>query len=305
MRIGINGSSQTTLGQPIDAIAAHAAEAEADGFAHYWINQSIGTPDALTTLAVVGGATSSIELGTAVVPTFPRHPLMLATQALTTQEIVGNRLTLGIGLAHKEPIESTLGVPFAKPAQHMAEYLDVLLPMLTDRTADADGEFWSGHFEGFAGLGEARAPGVLLAAMGPRMLRLASERTDGTILWLAGPTTIDSHVRPALEASRPADAGPARIVASVPVCVTDRAEEVRSMVDAMLGSYNDLPSYRRVMDRDGSEGPGAASLLGDEDEVSTMIERYADAGCTDFAPVEFTLTEEEATATRSLLVSLL
>ena len=128
MRIGINGSSQTTLGVPIVDIAAHAAQVEADGFAHYWINQSIGTPDALTVMAVIGQATSSIELGTAVVPIFPRHPLMLATQALTTQEIVGNRLTLGVGLAHKEPIERTLALPFAKPAQQMREYLDVLLP---------------------------------------------------------------------------------------------------------------------------------------------------------------------------------
>ena len=305
MRIGINGSSQTTLGVPIVDIAAHAAQVEAEGFAHYWINQSIGTPDALTVLAVIGQATSSIELGTAVVPIFPRHPLMLATQALTTQEIIGNRLTLGVGLAHKEPIERTLALPFAKPAQQMREYLDVLLPAMADRVADADGEFWSGHFEGFAGLGTAESPGVLVAAMGPRMLKLAAERTDGTILWLAGPTAISQHIAPALAAARPHGADPARIVASVPLCVTDRVEEVRSMVDAMLAGYNDLPSYRGIMDRDDASGPGAASLIGGEDEVRAGIARYAEAGCTDFAPVEFTLTDEESRATRTLLTSLL
>ena len=305
MRIGINGSSQTTLGVPIDDIAAHAAAAEADGFAHYWINQSFGSPDALTALAVIGRATDRIELGTAVVPTFPRHPLQLATQALTVQEIIANRLTLGLGLAHKPTVEATLGIPFEHPAQHMAEYLDVLVPMMEERTADATGDHWSAHFEGFAGLAAATAPGLLLAAMGPRMLELAATRADGTILWLAGPTTIRDHIAPHLEAARPDGAPPARIVASMPLCVTDRADEVREMVDAMLDGYNDLPSYRGVMDRDGSGGPGGASIIGSESEVRDAVEEFAEAGCTDFAPVEFTLTDEESAATRALLRSLI
>lgn len=305
MRIGINGSSQTTLGIPVDGIAEHAAGVEADGFDHYWINQSFGSPDALTTLAIVGRATSRIELGTAVVPTYPRHPLQLATQALTVQEIIGNRLTVGLGLAHKPSIEGTLDIAFEHPAKHMGEYLDVLIPLMNERTADVHGDYWSAHFEGFAGLSGAEAPGLLLAAMGPRMLRMAAERADGTILWLAGPKTIREHIRPALEAARPATAAPARIVASMPLCVTERADEVRAMVDAMLEGYNDLPSYRGVMDRDGSGGPGGASVLGTEAEVLASIEQYAEAGCTDFAPVEFTLTDEEAAATRAVLKSLL
>jgi len=305
MRIGINGSSQTVLGVSIDDIAAHAAAVESDGFGSYWINQSIGSPDALTALAIVGRATSTIELGTAVVPTFPRHPLALATQALTTQEIIGNRLTLGLGLAHKEPVERTLKVPFERPAQHMEEYLNVLLPMLDERKVAFEGDIWSGEFEGFAGLTSARAPHVLLAAMGPRMLELAATRTDGSILWLAGPPTIDSHVRPALEAARPTAMGDPRIVASMPICVTNRVDEVTGMIDGLLEGYNDLPSYRAVMDRDGSAGPADASVVGDEATVLAEIQRFADAGCTDFCPVEFAVSEEEGAATRALLKSLL
>jgi 5,10-methylenetetrahydromethanopterin reductase len=305
MRIGINGSSQTVLGVSIDDIAAHAAAVEADGFGSYWINQSIGSPDALTALAIVGRATSTLELGTAVIPTFPRHPLALATQALTTQEIIGNRLTLGIGLAHKEPVEHTLKVPFDRPAQHMEEYLNVLLPMLNDRKVAFEGDIWSGEFEGFAGLTSAEPPRVLLAAMGPRMLKLAATRTDGSILWLAGPPTIESHVRPALEAARPAELGEPRIVASMPICVTNRADEVMGMIDGLLAGYNDLPSYRAVMDRDGSSGPAEASVVGDEATVLAEIQRIADAGCTDFCPVEFAVSPEEGAATRALLKSLL
>ncbi|MGI9576883.1 MAG: TIGR03564 family F420-dependent LLM class oxidoreductase [Microthrixaceae bacterium] len=305
MRIGINGSSQTTLGVAIDGIAEHAAGVEADGFAHYWINQSFGSPDALTALAIIGRATESIELGTAVVPTFPRHPLQLATQALTVQEIIGNRLTLGLGLAHKPSIEATLDIAFERPAAHMREYLDVLIPMMNDRTADSHGDIWSAHFEGFAGLVDAEAPGLLLAAMGPQMLRMAAERADGSILWLAGPKTISEHIKPSLDGARPATAAPARIVASMPLCVTERGDEVRAMVDAMLEGYNDLPSYRAVMDRDGSGGPGGASVIGTEAEVLAAIEQFAEAGCTDFAPVEFTLSDDEAEATRTVLKSLL
>ena len=114
MRIGINGSSLIALGSPVNTIAEHAAAAEQDGFATYWVAQ-LAAPDALTALAIVGRATTTIELGTAVISTWPRHPLMLAGQALTTQELCGNRLVLGIGLAHKPSVEQTLKVPFAQP----------------------------------------------------------------------------------------------------------------------------------------------------------------------------------------------
>ncbi len=131
------------MGLGVDAVVAHAVAAEAEGFAGYWLPQ-LAAPDALTVLAVVGRATSTIELGTAVVPTWPRHPLMLAAQALTTSESAGGRLVLGIGLAHKDSVEARYRVPFAHPARHMSEYLDVLLPALAGDPVDTRGETWSG-----------------------------------------------------------------------------------------------------------------------------------------------------------------
>src|SRR5262245_59000032 len=240
MRIGINGSSLFALGRPITEMVDHVTAAEADGCGTYWVPQ-LGAPDALTVLGAMGQATSRIELGTAVIATWPRHPTMLAAQALTTSELSNGRLLLGIGLAHKPTIEETLKIPFVRPARHMDEYLSVLLPLLEHRLVSFDGEIWSAHVEGIGGRPDVPAPSVLLAAMGPRMLELAGSRTDGTILWLSGPRTVETVIGPALTKAADAAGRPApRIVASVPVCVTDQPDAIRSIVATVLVGYNDL-----------------------------------------------------------------
>lgn len=304
MRIAINGSTLIAMGAPVSHIVDHAVEAEADGFSSYWLAQ-LTTPDALTTIALIGARTTTIELGTAVIPTWVRHPLMLAGQALTVQDVIGNRLALGIGLAHKPTVEAGLGIPFSRPAQHMEEYLDVLLPALHDRKVSATGEIWSAHVDAITGVPGATAPQVLLAAMGPRMLHMAGARCGGSILWLSGPKVIEDHIRPALDAAAASVGGATpRIVASVPVCVTDRAAEVRGAIDAVLGGYNDLPSYRGVMDASGASGPADVSIVGTADEVRAGLEAFAVAGATDFAAVEFSTNADEGAATRALLKEL-
>ena len=304
MRIGLNASSLVVMGATVDQYVEHAAQAEADGFSSWWMAQ-LGAPDALTALGAVGRGTESIELGTAVVPTWFRHPLMLAAQALTTQEMAGGRLVLGIGLAHKSSVEETLRIPFERPARHMDDYLSVLLPALTDRRVSYQGDIWSGVSEGIGGNPAVAPPSVMVAAMGPRMLDLAGGRTDGAVLWLSGPRTIDEYLRPALTAAAQAAGRPApRIVASVPVCVTDEPDRVRDLTDVLLAGYNDLPSYRGVMDREGVSGPGGVSIFGDEAAVRDGIRRFADAGTTDFTPVELVTNDAETEATRALLKDL-
>jgi F420-dependent oxidoreductase-like protein len=304
MRIGINGSSLIAIGAPLGQLADHSAEAETAGFSSYWVAQLL-YPDALSALAAIGGRTSTIELGTAVIPTWPRHPLMLASQALTVQELIGNRLALGIGLAHQESVETMLKVPFASPAKHMDEYLSVLLPAMADRKVAFKGDIWSGEAEAVGGAAGAEAPTVLLAAMGPRMLQLAGERTAGSILWLSGPKTVAQRIRPALDAAATAAGRPSpRIVASVPVCVTRQADDVRGVIATVLAGYNDLPSYRGVMDTEGAAGPADVSIVGDEKEVRAGIAAFADAGATDFAALEFFTDGDEIAATRALLTEL-
>ena len=252
---------------PLGQLREHAAEAEADGFSSYWLAQ-LGVPDALTAIATMGDDTSTIEIGTAVIPTWPRHPLMLAAQASTVVEAIGPAGSiLGIGLAHKTSVEGTLKIPFATPAKHMEEYLDVLLPVLTDRKVSFTGDIWSAETDGIGGT-PVEPPTVMLAAMGPRMLQLAGSRTAGSILWLSGPTAIAEQIKPALDAAAAEAGRPApRIVASVPVCVTKDADAVKGFVAAALAGYNDLPSYRGVMDTEGAGGPADVSLIGTEAEV--------------------------------------
>jgi len=304
MRIGLNGSGLIAVGRPAAEIVAHAVEAEADGFTSYWVAQ-LAVPDALSVLAVVGTATSSLELGTAVVPTWTRHPLMLAGQALTVSDLSGGRLALGIGLAHRSTVESSLHIPFVRPARHMDEYLSVLLPALAERQVSFRGEIWSGEMEHLGAPADVVAPSVLLAAMGPRMLELAGGRADGSVLWLSGPRVIETEIAPALAAAaeRAGRASP-RIVASVPVAVTDDAAGVRAVIDGVLAGYNDLPSYRRVMDLEGVDGPAGVAVVGDEDTVRAGIERFAAAGATDFAALEIALSDGDAARTRALLRSL-
>jgi 5,10-methylenetetrahydromethanopterin reductase len=301
MRIGINGSGLIALGQPAATIVAHARDAEADGFSSYWLAQ-LAVPDALTVLGAIGAVTSTIELGTAVVPTWTRHPLMLAGQALTTSDLGRGRLVLGIGLAHKSTVESSLHVPFARPAKHMEEYLAVLLPALGERSVDVRGEIWSGTAESMGVPAGVATPSVLLAAMGPRLLELAGGRADGTILWLSGPRVIEAEIGPALRAAAAAAGRPApRIVASVPVCVTRQPDAIRGLIAAVLANYNELPSYRRVMDLEGAAGPEGVALIGDEETVRAGIARFAAAGVTDFSALEVATDDDEIAHTRALL----
>jgi F420-dependent oxidoreductase-like protein len=302
MKIGINAAAQIRFAIPVDGLIEHARTAEADGFPTYWLSQTSGT-DALTLLAVLGRVTERIELGTAVIPTWGRHPEVLAGQALTAQAASGNRITLGIGLGHKPDVEARYRIPFERPVRHMREYLDVLLPLLHERSVSARGEIWSCDGEVVAP--PAGPPAVILAALGPQMLRLAGRRSDGTILWLVGPRTVESHIVPSIaaaaeEAGRPAP----RVIASVPVCVTDDPAGVRESIATILAGYNNLPSYRAMLDREGASGPADVALAGDETRVSDGLARFAAAGATDFAAVEFALNPEDAARTRALLKSL-
>jgi alkanesulfonate monooxygenase SsuD/methylene tetrahydromethanopterin reductase-like flavin-dependent oxidoreductase (luciferase family) len=138
--------------------------------------------------------------------------------------------------------------------------------------------------------------------MGPRMLALAGRQADGVILWLAGPRTIADMIMPPLTASAAEAGRPApRVVAGLPVCVTDDAERVRAQIDHVLGKFARFDSYKRVLEREGVSGPGSVALVGDEDEVRAGVAALADAGVTDFAATEFTATPADAAATRALL----
>jgi 5,10-methylenetetrahydromethanopterin reductase len=273
-----------------------------DGFASAWLLNIFGL-DALTALAVAGSQVTGIELGTAVVPAYPRHPAALAQQALTVAAALDGRLTLGIGLSHKIVIEDMYGYSFDRPARYMSEYLSVLLPLLDGQQASFQGETVSAHI-GLTTPRPGRVP-VLLAALAPQMLRLAGQRTDGTVLWMTGPATVRDYVVPAItraaaQAGRPSP----RVVCALPVCVTDDPDAARARANRLFEIYGQLPSYRAMLDREGAVNPGDVALTGDEQSVAAQIEALREAGVTDFVAAEYSRGDEQL-RTRALLKSVI
>src|SRR3954452_21938305 len=231
MRISINGSATMVFPSVPNALADLEAT-KAEGFAGYWLAQ-VGLGDALTVFAAAGDDTAGMEVGTAVIPTFPRHPTPLAAQALTTQAAIPGRLVLGIGLSHQPAVEGTWKMKWDRPVRHMTEYLDVLLPLLESGQVNATGDMWSAEMTG--GRPPETVPSVMLAALGPQMLEIAGRRTDGTILWLVGPRTIADHIAPRLnEAAAAVDRPTPRVVCSLPVCVTDDEPAARALIGQFL-----------------------------------------------------------------------
>jgi 5,10-methylenetetrahydromethanopterin reductase len=301
MRIGIS-QDEPSGPQALVRLRDQLQHAADDGFASAWVSNIFGL-DALTALAVAGSQVPGIELGTAVVPTYPRHPAVLAQQALTTATALDGRLTLGIGLSHKIVIEDMYGYSFDRPARHMREYLSILLPLLDGEQVAFDGETMR------AGIGlttprPARVP-VLLAALGPQMLRLAGQRTDGTVLWMTGPATVRDYIVPTIRQAAEAAGRPSpRVVCLLPVCVTDDPDGARARANRVFSIYGLLPSYRAMLDKEGAQEPGDIALTGDENAVAGQIGELAEAGVTDFVAAQFS-RGDDAERTRALLKSLL
>ncbi|WP_280397313.1 LLM class F420-dependent oxidoreductase [Nocardia carnea] len=302
MRIGIL-LSERTGSDALRALTDDLRRTADEGFHSAWMSHIFGF-DALTALAVAGSQVPDIELGTAVVPTYPRHPGALAQQARTTALAVGpDRLTLGIGLSHRVVIENMFGYGFERPARHMREYLSILEPLLHRQPVSFTGETLTGNLE----LGipdEGRIP-VLLAAMGTQMLRLAGRRADGTVLWMTGPATIRDHIAPTITAAATeAGRAPARIVCSLPVLVTDDVEGARERAARTFAAYGTLPSYRAMMDREGAAGPADLAVIGSEEQVAARVREVFAAGATDFVASVFA-GGAEAQRTRALLAGMI
>jgi F420-dependent oxidoreductase-like protein len=301
MRIGIMAGA-TGGHDTLDSLIDHAKQVEAAGFATLWV-PNIFSFDAITTLALVGRETSRIELGTAVVPTYPRHPTAIAQQALTANAAAGGRFTLGIGLSHKIVIESMLGLSYAKPARHMREYVEVLAPLLRGEPAKFEGD----EYRVQAGI---EVPGgaptsLVIAALGPVMLGIAGRYADGTITWMTGPKTIESHILPTLsKAAKEAGRSASRVICGLPIALTDDVDGARERIGKTLEMYGMLPSYRAMLDREGAAGPADVSIVGGEAELRSQIDRLRDVGVTDFDAAIVPTEEGVAERTLEFLASL-
>ena len=275
------------------------SDAEQDGFDSYWLPQHFGA-DMLTVIAMAGMQTNRIELGTAVVPTYPRHPVALAQQALTAQVATGGRFTLGIGVSHRSTIEGWLGLSYARPARHMEEYLSVLRPLLQESSVDFSGRE-------FRVAGELQIPDadmvscpVVMAALGPRMLEIAGRLADGAVTWMTGPNTLRDHVIPRVNEAASAAGNPSpRFCVGMPIAVTDHAERARARADRLFQHYAALPSYRSMLEREGVDSPGGIAIVGNESEVEDQLRHLADIGATDLLATIFPVDGSQTSATRT------
>ena len=300
MKIGIFGSQNDST---VDGVVAEAKRAEADGFASYWQSQIFGL-DALSTLSVVGREVPRIELGTSVIPTYPRHPMMLAQQALTTNQASGGRLCLGIGLSHQVVIEGMLNMSFDKPVRHMKEYLSILMPLIHDRKVSFAGETLTTHAE--LTINKAQSCDVVVAALGPQMLKLAAAMTQGTLTWCTGPETLRTLTVPTISAAAEELGKPKpRVIAALPVCVTKDVDGARARAAQVFAVYGQLPSYRAMLDHEGAAGPADVAIIGSASEVLDKVAALQEIGVTDFGGVEFGGTPDELHDTREMLKSLL
>ena len=302
MRLGIFfGAAGRVLGG--DELVDDVRAAAAAGFPSYWVPHLPWGPDALTSLAIAGREVPEIELGTAVVPTWPRHPLALAQQALTVTAIVGDRLSLGIGLAHAPVVEGMWGYRFERPVRHTREYLEILGPALRNEKVSVRGELFTGRSPAIAA--GAPAPRVYVAALGAQMLRLTGELADGTILWMTGPATIAEHTVPTLrEAAERAGRSAPRVIAGLPVLCTDEVDGGRALAAQQFATYGTLPSYRAMLDREGLNGPEDMAVVGDESAVAARLEAFAAAGVDDVICSEFGSSPEDFARTRACLAAL-
>ena len=280
MRIGTMLGADGTRAT-LDDVIGVAKRAEAAGLDNVWL-ANIFSFDAISTLALIGRETERIGLGTAVTPTYPRHPTAIAQQAMTTQAACGGRFTLGIGLSHKIVIEDMLGFSYDKPARHMREYLSVLMPLVKGEAANFEGEEYRVRGVTMDIPGSENLD-VVVAALGPVMLKIAGELADGTNTWMVGPKTMETHIIERLSKAADAAGRPQpKVVGGYPLILTNKPDEARAKIAEQLTIYGQLPSYRAMLDIEGVEGPADIAIVGDENLVRGEIKRLEDIGVTDF-----------------------
>jgi 5,10-methylenetetrahydromethanopterin reductase len=301
MRIGLMAGATAATGNSLKDIVEFSKTAEQRGFDNIWVANAFGF-DAIGAIAIAGWETSRIQFGTAVTPTYPRHPMALAQQALTTSVACDGRFTLGIGLSHKLVIEDMFGMSYDKPAKHMREYIDVLTPLLKGEAVSYSGEQYK--VNGSLNISGASEVPLIIAALGPVMLKIAGTYADGTTLWVTGPKTIAEHIVPTISAAASA-AGKAapRIVAGLPIVVTKDVKAAKAKIAQDLKIYGMLPSYRAMLDREGVAGPEDVAIIGDAAMVKEGIAKLRDAGVTDFNAAIVPIEEGSLDATLDVLQS--
>ena len=265
------------------------ARAEAAGVQQVWTNQNPTTTDALTAFAAAFQHTTTIRLGTAVVPIYPRHPLALAQQAATAAALGPGRLRLGVGTSHGPMTEGVYGLKMDHPLEYLREYVEVLRAALWEGTVDYAGRFVTAKVKlNNPPRGDATLP-ILMAALGENAFRLAGELSDGAISWTAPPRyLLDVALAALREGARQAGRPAPPLIANVSIMLTTDEDAAREAARKELSGYTSLPFYRNMWAAAGypvkSEGVVSDELIdnlvviGDEAAVQARLQELLDSG---------------------------
>jgi len=274
--IGSIGSAGTLKGQISQII-----EAEKDGFDSFWAAHIMDL-DVMTMMSMAAKETKRIKMGTAVTPTFLRHPIAMAQQAITVQASAQGRFTLGMGVSHKPVVENRFGLEFKKPAKHMKEYLTIVNSLSTYGEVKHQGEIHTAFSE-FTSMEKPILP-IVIAALGDLMLKNAGELADGTVTWMTGPETIRNHIVPKItKAAHDSNRTSPRVIVCLPVCVTEEKNIAFKEASKYFGRYAELPSYRAMITRENAESAAELAVIGNEQEIEEKLRNYSDAGATEIA----------------------
>jgi len=281
LRVGIFIGDATSHRTTVEELLANARWAEEHGLATGWVPHIPWSLDGLVALALAGQVTSRIELGTAVMPTYPRHPLAMAQQALSTQAACNGRLALGIGPSHPVVIERMHGLEYERPIRHLSEYVSILdAASAGPGMVHFDGELY--HVDALLDVPGATPVPVLIAALAPQMLRLAGERTTGTITYWADERSVGEHIVPRISDAAAGAGRPApRVVVGLPIAICDDADTAREEAAGAFAAYTGIPTYQRILARGDAGGPAEVAVIGDERQAAARLASFAAAGATD------------------------
>jgi alkanesulfonate monooxygenase SsuD/methylene tetrahydromethanopterin reductase-like flavin-dependent oxidoreductase (luciferase family) len=292
-----------SVGKSLEQAAARVRRADALGYDSTYVTHIAGR-DSLTVLMAYAAASDRIKLGTGVLPIYSRTPVATAQQAATVDEYSGGRMVLGLGVSHQVTVEHWYQAKLEHPLQAMREYVGIVRACFT-RTEPPAGEIFATSFR-FMGYEPRADLPIYIAALSPKMLRLAGEVADGVMLWLCNPDYIRDVVVPEVRAGRERAGKPAEdfdIVAAIPAAVTEDRAGAYEVMRADLVTYWSLPFYRAMIERSGfgadigafdagmAEGDverAKASIsdefleqltaIGSPQEVRAGVERYSRAG---------------------------
>jgi alkanesulfonate monooxygenase SsuD/methylene tetrahydromethanopterin reductase-like flavin-dependent oxidoreductase (luciferase family) len=275
-----------------------ARRADGAGYESVWVTHGLGR-DGLQVLSAYAHVAPRVGLGTGVLPLYPRHPVLLAQEALTLQEVSGGRLRLGLGVSHRPMMEGALGLDMGRPLEVAREYVAVLRRALAGRVEHAGPRYQVAWQSGLPQL--PPPPPIYLAGLGTSMLELAGEIADGAVLWLCAPAYVREHAVPAIRRGRDR-AGKSldgfEIVVSVPAALTSDHVAGTEAFKVELARYLVLPFYRAMLEKSGfraeiaawdrAPGPAAVgdrlarglSAIGDGAALGRLVTAYREAGVT-------------------------